>query len=226
MVSLSLLLSAAGCASESTAGMTEERPSLSSSTNDGATVAVPLSPAPASSREEVASDPQPTPGPTPKVTLEPLISSPRIVIKKSERILELWDGERLYGSYPIGLGREPAGDKQVEGDGRTPEGDYYVCMRNSKSKYYLSLGVSYPNKEDAAAALAAGLIDQNTYQQIAGAIDHESRPPWDTTLGGAIMIHGNGSSSDWTAGCIAVENDVMDILWRHCPNKTSIQIKP
>ena len=44
------------------------------------------------------------------------------------------------------------------------------------------------------------------------AIDNWKRPDWYTPLGGAIMIHGHGSGSDWTEGCIAVENEVMDIL--------------
>jgi len=155
-----------------------------------------------------------------------IIRSPKIVVKKSERKLELWDGDKLYGTYPVGLGWNPEGDKKVEGDGRTPEGTYYVCVRNANSRFYLSLGVSYPNKEDAKEALEAGMISQSVYNKIADAIDNKSCPPWDTPLGGAIMIHGMGSGSDWTAGCIAVDNDVMDILWKHCPVKTPIIIEP
>jgi len=155
-----------------------------------------------------------------------IIRSPRIVVKKSERILELWDGDELYGSYPIGLGREPVGDKKMEGDGRTPEGNYYICTRNSNSKFYLSLGISYPNREDAEEALEKGIISSVTYEKIASAIDNKSQPPWDTPLGGAIMIHGHGSGSDWTAGCIAVDNEVMDILWKHVPNRTPVEIRP
>ncbi|MBH1941735.1 L,D-transpeptidase family protein [Mobilitalea sibirica] len=154
------------------------------------------------------------------------ISEPKIIVKKSERILELWDGDRLYDSFSIGLGWEPEGDKKVEGDGRTPEGTYYVCTRNSNSRFYLSLGVSYPNKEDAKEALDAGTINQRTYDQIAYAIDNKEQPPWNTAMGGEIMIHGMGGDSDWTAGCVAVDNEVMDILWQHCPMKTPIVIEP
>src|SRR5687768_17740360 len=49
----------------------------------------------------------------------------------------------------VALGFEPSGDKVRQGDGRTPEGDFYVCMKNDKSKFYLSLGLNYPNEEDA-----------------------------------------------------------------------------
>ncbi len=149
-----------------------------------------------------------------------------IIVKKSERLLELWQGETLIGSFSIGLGWEPEGHKQVEGDGKTPEGEYYVCVRNSNSSFYLSLGVSYPNKEDAAAALADGRIDNNIYERIANAIDNGQCPDWNTALGGAIMIHGCGGSSDWTAGCVAVDNEVMDLLFDYCSVGTKITILP
>lgn len=149
-----------------------------------------------------------------------------IIVKKAERLLELWQGENLIRSFPVGLGWAPEGHKQMEGDGKTPEGEYYVCVRNSNSSFYLSLGVSYPNKEDAAKALADGRIDRATYERIASAIENGQRPDWNTALGGAIMIHGCGSSSDWTAGCVAVENEVMDMLFDYCPLGTKITILP
>ena len=149
-----------------------------------------------------------------------------IVVKKSERLLELWQWGELINSFQIGLGRAPKGHKQVEGDGKTPEGEYYVCVRNYNSAYYLSLGVSYPNKKDAATALEDGRIDRATYERIAQAIDNGQRPDWNTALGGAIMIHGCGGSSDWTAGCIAVDNEVMDMLFDYCPIGTKITILP
>ncbi len=150
----------------------------------------------------------------------------RIVVKKSERKLELWQGEALIGSYSVGLGFTPEGHKQVEGDGKTPEGEYYVCTRVNPSVFYLSLGVSYPNKNDALAALQDGRIDQATYDRIATAIDNGQRPDWYTPLGGEIMIHGMGGSRDWTAGCVAVDNDVMEILFEYCQLGTRITILP
>ena len=40
------------------------------------------------------------------------------------------------------------------------------------------------------------------------------------------MVHGSGAKDDWTAGCIAVDNDVMDILWEYCTVGTKIFIFP
>ena len=68
-----------------------------------------------------------------------------IVISKKNRRMYLFDGKTVLRSYKIGLGSEPVGDKKVQGDGKTPEGLYYIDRKNPKSRYYLSLGISYPN---------------------------------------------------------------------------------
>ena len=149
-----------------------------------------------------------------------------IIVKKSERLLELWQGETLIISVPIGLGFTPEGHKQIEGDGKTPEGEYYVCIKNYNSAFYLSLGLSYPNKDDAAAALADGRIDNDDYERIVNAIHNGQQPDWYTPLGGEIMIHGHGGTSDWTSGCVAVDNEVMDILFEYCRLRTKVTILP
>lgn len=146
-----------------------------------------------------------------------------IRIYKGRRVLELvMDGEAA-GRFPIGLGSAPGGDKQRQGDGRTPEGTYYVCTRTDQTKYYLSLGVSYPNTEDAQKALDNGLIGQETYDRIAEAEKQGACPDWNTPLGGAIAIH-SGGVTDWTQGCVSTEDATMDILWEYCPIGTPILI--
>ena len=79
----------------------------------------------------------------------PLMENLRIVIKKRKRLLEIFDGEKFVRKYQIGLGFSARGDKKIEGDGKTPEGEFYVCAKNDQSKFYLSLGLSYPNAEAA-----------------------------------------------------------------------------
>jgi L,D-peptidoglycan transpeptidase YkuD (ErfK/YbiS/YcfS/YnhG family) len=149
-----------------------------------------------------------------------------IKVYKQERRLDLLSGEDVVAGYSIALGWNPEGHKLREGDGKTPEGEYYVCTRNDKSKYYLSLGLSYPNIDDAKTGLDAGAITQDQFYNIEASIDGQNKPPWDTALGGEIMIHGHGKDRDWTAGCIAVENEVMDILWACCKLKTPVTIYP
>ena len=144
---------------------------------------------------------------------EPASGGLHIVIKKSARTLELFDGERLIHSYKTGLGFTPIGDKEIEGDGKTPEGEFYVFVKNPQSKFYLSLGLSYPNTEDAKRGLAKKLISRAQYDQIINAIDRKQIPPQNTKLGGDIYIHGGGSGQDWTWGCIALENPDIKALF-------------
>src|SRR5688572_8310043 len=80
----------------------------------------------------------------------------RIVVLKGNRKMEVYSGNELLKTYKISLGKNPVGHKEHEGDGRTPEGKYYISSKNNKSKFHLSLGISYPNAEDKARAKKAG----------------------------------------------------------------------
>jgi murein L,D-transpeptidase YafK len=150
----------------------------------------------------------------------------RIVVYKSERLLQLWRGALLAAQFRISLGFAPQGHKQAEGDGKTPEGAYYICMRNEKSRFYKSLGLSYPNAQDAKNGLNNGLIDEATHDAIIHTISEGNCPPWHTALGGEICIHGHGAAGDWTKGCIALDNEAMDALWALCPAGTAVVILP
>ncbi len=173
----------------------------------------------------VVGEPPNIPSPEAAIPSQPVVTGAvNIKVYKENRVLELWQGDQLKGEYRIGLGFSPTGHKEREGDGKTPEGSYYVCLKNPNSSFYLSLGVSYPGISDAKNGLDAGRITQRQYNDIHARISAGTTPPWNTPLGGQIMIHGHGSSSDWTAGCIAVDNDVMDILWEHCKVGTKIDI--
>ena len=131
----------------------------------------------------------------------------RIVVEKSERKMHLMHGPITLRSYDVGLGFAPVGDKVQEGDGKTPEGVYYVDRRNPQSQFYLSLGISYPNEADIAEAKALG-VDP----------------------GGDIFIHGRPKKYqsdliDWTLGCIAVTNREMREIYTMVELGTKIVIK-
>lgn len=154
------------------------------------------------------------------------IDKPHIVVYKKARKLELYSGKTLVRAYRVGLGFNPVADKQREGDGATPEGEFYVFVKNSKSAYYLSLGISYPNVEDADRGLRDGLITKAEHASIVDAIKKKKAPPQYTKLGGLIYIHGNGASSDWTLGCVALENREMKELYDAVSVGTPVTIKP
>ncbi len=149
-----------------------------------------------------------------------------IIIHKSSRLLEVYDGPALLHAFPVGLGNTPVGDKIRSGDGKTPEGLFRVCVKNAKSRYYLSLGLSYPAPDDAARGLRDGIISQSEHDRILAAHRLQRTPPWNTGLGGEIFIHGCGASSDWTLGCVALENDAMKTLFDLVEVGTPVEIRP
>ena len=91
----------------------------------------------------------------------------RVVVQKSNRRMELYREGALVASYKISLGLQPVGQKQREGDYRTPEGRYRLTRRNAQSDFFLAVQVSYPEAADVAMARRNG---------------------W--APGGAIMVHG------------------------------------
>lgn len=120
----------------------------------------------------------------------PDLVKPKIIVKKSQRILELYSNDKLIRTYKIALGSNPDSDKTREGDGCTPIGEFYVFTKNDKSKFYLSLGLSYPNIEDAKRGLRDGLIAKQEHDDIITAINEKKMPLENTKLGGEIYIHG------------------------------------
>ncbi len=58
------------------------------------------------------------------------------------------------------------------------------------------------------------------------AIDNGRCPPWNTRLGGEIFIHGRGSGSDWTLGCVALDDADMKELYDAVSLGTPVIIHP
>lgn len=130
-----------------------------------------------------------------------------IQVHKGARKMYLLHHDKVLKSYNISLGFAPAGHKQFEGDGKTPEGTYFIDRRNPNSEFHLSLGISYPNEADRAYAAAQG------------------KPP-----GGDIFIHGWSRKPikrrDWTAGCISVKDREMETIYAMVKTGTVIHILP
>lgn len=143
---------------------------------------------------------------------------------KSKRSLQLYSAGTVVRTYRVALGLSPVEDKIRAGDRRTPEGDFYICMKNSHSQLYLSLEMSYPNQKHAERGLRDGLITRAQYNQIVSAINRKRVPPQNTRLGGELFIHGNGSQSDWTWGCVALDDKDIRELFDAVPVGTPVTI--
>ncbi|HTW62739.1 MAG TPA: L,D-transpeptidase family protein [Terracidiphilus sp.] len=136
-----------------------------------------------------------------------------ILVLKRDHVLELISSGRVIRSYRVSLGRGGLAPKEREGDERTPEGHYVIDARNSASRFYKALHISYPDANDRERATKLGV-----------------------SPGGAIMIHGLpdglgwlGAAHrlyDWTSGCVAVTDAQMDEIWKVVPVGTPIEIRP
>ena len=137
----------------------------------------------------------------------------RIEIVKSSRMLTVFEGQNPIKTFQVALGFAPVGDKHIEGDGKTPEGSFYVFTKNPASKFHLSLGISYPSIDNAMRGLEANLISQDEFESITRSIGEKAKPLQKTRLGGEIYIHGGGIEGDWTDGCIALKDKEIQELY-------------
>jgi murein L,D-transpeptidase YafK len=137
----------------------------------------------------------------------------RIIVHKKARTMDLMRAGQVLRTYKIALGGEPVGAKTMQGDHRTPEGDYVINSRNTHSQFHRSLHISYPNAADRERAKKLGVAP-----------------------GGDIYIHGlpNGygfigaahRARDWTDGCIAVTDQEIEEIWKLVDDGTPVEIRP
>ena len=152
--------------------------------------------------------------------------NPEIYVYKEKRRLYVIQSNVLVRDYPIGLGFHPAGDKENEGDGRTPEGDFLICQKNPVSRFKKALVLNYPDKKHAERAFFEGILSPPEFKEILIAAERKASPPWYTKLGGQIFIHAGGAHKDWTEGCIALYNSDMDELFKIAATGTPVHIRP
>jgi murein L,D-transpeptidase YafK len=136
-----------------------------------------------------------------------------VIVSKSESRLYLERAGKRFATFEVAFGGNRRGHKQQEGDERTPEGKYVLDAKNSNSRYYKAIHISYPNSQDRAAAKARGV-----------------------SAGGQVMIHGQKNGFcwlspvtqlfDWTDGCIALSNADMETVWQAVDVGTPVKIHP
>ena len=155
----------------------------------------------------------------------------RLEVRKSEHTLvaECEGGARE--SFPVALSREE-GAKHAEGDERVPEGEYRIAGPARESRFHRFVPIDYPSSADAARALSEGRISRSEHDAIVAAHRHHRLPPQRTALGGGVGFHGEGArwkgdlKLDWTYGCVAVTDEVIDWLAARAPRGTPVSIVP
>ncbi len=149
----------------------------------------------------------------------------RVLVRKGEHSMQLLAGdgkgkEEVVASYKIAIGPGGAGPKRREGDMTTPVGRYHVTM-HQPSQYKTFLRLDYPTAAD--------------HRRFA-MLKERGEIPKSARIGGDIGIHGppvalDGITKtalkafDWTAGCIAVDEDEISEIARLVPDGTIVDIE-
>jgi murein L,D-transpeptidase YafK len=140
-----------------------------------------------------------------------------IIIDKSDYEMQVYDDSGWLATYPVVFGSKDLGVKMMEGDKKTPEGEYNVIIKKINKQWGLELLLDYPNEQDKQSfkeRKAKGLIPKNA------------------KIGNGIAIHGTRPGSEWTVdnyinwtdGCISVRHSEMKEIYDLIPKGTKVTI--
>jgi hypothetical protein len=156
----------------------------------------------------------------------PAIQCPTVSIQKEKRRLYVFHRDTLVREYPIGLGSSPVGDKERDGDGKTPEGEFYICGKKESEGTNKYLIISYPNRKHVERGQFQGMLSPLAVQTIVTSLESRVQPPGDTPLGGNVCIQGGGAHRDWTDGSVALYDSDMAELYSLANLGTTVYVRP
>lgn len=141
-----------------------------------------------------------------------------VVIDKSDYELMLYENGEWIATYPVVFGNKDQGDKLMEGDRRTPEGQFRITHKRKHPEWGFFLLLDYPNPES---------LTRFTDRKKSGQIPRNAR------IGGGIGIHGTRRNEEyavdrfmnWTEGCISVKYSHISELYEMLPIGTPVEIR-
>jgi len=163
-----------------------------------------------------------------------------LIAHKSDYRIKLYAEGKLVKEYRIALGQSPDGHKLMQGDNKTPEGQYRIIEKSVGpfgGAYGSFLGsrwmrLNYPNTWDAENGLRKKMISRSQFEQIEKANLGGREPLKTTKLGGGIGIHGWSGNwpgtdrQDLTWGCISMEKDELEALYSTIDKGCTVLIYP
>lgn len=154
---------------------------------------------------------------TKKMAASP-VAPVKIIIDKSDYELQVYDAQGWYATYPVVFGNNTLEDKKMEGDRKTPEGNFRIVAKRPHNKWSRFLAIDYPTRES---------IERFNQRKQRGEV------PAHATVGGGVGIHGTWPHEDfvvdrfnnWTNGCIALKRKDVEELYSYIPVGTPVTIK-
>jgi murein L,D-transpeptidase YafK len=140
-----------------------------------------------------------------------------ILIEKSQYRLTVYYNQKPIKSYPTVFGANPQGDKQREGDRKTPEGILRIQDKYPHPNWSKFIWLDYPNAQSECKHKRA-----KQQRQI----------PLVSTIGGEVGIHGVPWGGDWmipmrrnwTLGCPSLKTKDVDELYTVVAKGTIVEI--
>ncbi|MEM1392815.1 MAG: L,D-transpeptidase [Cyanobacteria bacterium P01_D01_bin.116] len=142
-----------------------------------------------------------------------------VLIEKSKYRITLYYNQKPIKSYPVVFGSSPQGDKQREGDRRTPEGIFRIKDLYPHPSWSKFIWLDYPNAASWRKHFQA---------------KSQGKISWFDSIGGEVGIHGVTRGSDkiidtkqnWTWGCPSLKNQDVDELYKVVKVGTLIEVAP
>ena len=141
-----------------------------------------------------------------------------IIVDKSDYELKVFDDEGWYATYPVVFGSKDHNDKYMEGDKRTPEGQFKVLLKKIHPKWGPELLLDFPNKESIKKfneRRSKGLVPK-TAKIGSGIAIHATRPQEEWTV---------DYYQNWTDGCVSLKYTEAKDLYSYIPAGTPVTIQ-
>lgn len=139
------------------------------------------------------------------------LADPSLLVDKADYSLQLLDKGKVVRRFPIALGADSTGRKLHQDRASTPEGVYRIAALQSSALHHRAIDLDYPNARDKS---------RYNFFQSQGLLPYP--PP---EIGGDIQIHGDGITSNWTWGCMAMRNEDLDWLFARPELKEGIEVR-
>ena len=150
----------------------------------------------------------------------------RVVVTKSEHRLAVYRHDELILTYPVAVSSRGLAPRKVWEDSLTPEGEFLIASMQYKSVFgprQMLLDTTEQSLrdyivqygEEGTARIVAWEAEHGTLDTIWEVYDFNEANP-ERRIWYDILIHGGGADTDWTLGCIALDDEgaveLFDIL--------------
>lgn len=152
-----------------------------------------------------------------------LVTDYRIVVSKSEHQLTVFHNAEIVKTFRVAISRHGVPSRRIWADELTPEGSYLIASMQYESRFgprQMLLDTTQQSLSDydvqygdaGQQRVAAWELRHGPLDTIWEVYDFNQEnlefPIWND-----ILIHGGGSDSDWTWGCVALDDqDVIELF--------------